>query len=342
MLYVTTRNSRDAYTAQRALREDRGPDGGLYLPFREPVFSPSRLRELFHMNANAVIAEILNLLFNAKLSQWDIDFCIGRHPVRLAELSPKIIMAESWHNPQGRFSWMASRLSELIRQQEGEVLSDWAEVGARIAVLFGVFGELVRNGLAALDKPVDICVVSGSFSAPMSAWYARKWGLPIENIIICCNENNTPWELLHHGQFRTDTVAVPTSTPDGDVSLPAGLERLVYGAGGIQETEKYLESCRHGGVYSPSDLVLSRMRKGMYVGVVGTRRAARIIYSIYSSNGYILSPYGALCWGGMLDYRAQTGQRRYAVILAETSPACYAGTVAEALGIPEKELNRYL
>ena len=39
MLYVTTRNNRDAFTAQRVLTENRGPEGGLFLPFREPLFS---------------------------------------------------------------------------------------------------------------------------------------------------------------------------------------------------------------------------------------------------------------------------------------------------------------
>ena len=38
MLYVTTRNDQEVYTAQRALREGRGPDGGFYVPFRDPVF----------------------------------------------------------------------------------------------------------------------------------------------------------------------------------------------------------------------------------------------------------------------------------------------------------------
>ena len=46
MLYITTRNCRDAYTAQRALRENRGPDGGMYLPFHEPSYSAEDWKEL--------------------------------------------------------------------------------------------------------------------------------------------------------------------------------------------------------------------------------------------------------------------------------------------------------
>ena len=60
MLYVTTRNNRDAYTAQRVLRENRGPDGGLYVPFREPVFSREEIDALKEKSFHQCVAEVLN------------------------------------------------------------------------------------------------------------------------------------------------------------------------------------------------------------------------------------------------------------------------------------------
>ena len=68
MLYVTTRNNRDAYTAQRVLRENRGPDGGLYVPFREPVFSREEIDALKGKSFHQCVAEVLNRLFNTKLT----------------------------------------------------------------------------------------------------------------------------------------------------------------------------------------------------------------------------------------------------------------------------------
>lgn len=66
MLYVTTRNNRDAYTAQRVLRENRGPDGGLYVPFREPVFSWEEIDALKEKSFHQCVAEVLNRLFNTE------------------------------------------------------------------------------------------------------------------------------------------------------------------------------------------------------------------------------------------------------------------------------------
>lgn len=166
MLYVTTRNSRDAFTAQRALRENRGPDGGLYLPFRAPVLSPEDMDGLLALPFNRCVAEVLNLLFRTRLTAWDVDFSVGRYPVRLEALRNRIILAEAWHNPDWSFETLARNLVSYLRGEEIRKAGSWAGIAVRIAVLFGVFGELKRSGC---DGNVDICAVSGIFprlSAP--------------------------------------------------------------------------------------------------------------------------------------------------------------------------------
>ena len=59
MQYITTRNHQDAYTAQRALRESRGPDGGMYLPFHAPSYSAEEWKKLASMPFGQRVAEIL-------------------------------------------------------------------------------------------------------------------------------------------------------------------------------------------------------------------------------------------------------------------------------------------
>ena len=237
---------------------------------------------------------------------------------------------------------MVRNLSEKLSAGPESVRGDWAGIGVRIAVLFGVFGELMRDGIAGPEKKVDISVVSGDFSGPISAWYAREWGLPIGNIVCACNENGSIWDLFHHGQLRTDQVAVETSTPEADIVLPAGLERLIHGCGGLTEVEKYLDVCRRGGVYSPEERVFARLRRGMYVSVVSGERVRSTIPSVYGTSAHLLSPYGALAYAGLLDYRAGTGESRYALVLEEKSPGCDMDTVAEALGISREELTRHM
>lgn len=343
MLYVTTRNNTDAYTCARAIRESRGGDGGLYVPFRLPVFSAEEIAAMGDKSFSAGVAEMLNLLFNCHLNSWDVEFCAGRYPVRLTNVSQKVLIAESWHNVDGTFTWMVHALTTRLCKEKPQLTSgNWVEIGVRMAVIAGIFAELIRSGMASSEKKVDICVVSGDFSAPMSAWYAREMGLPIGNIICTCNENNGIWDLMHHGQMRTDLIAVSTNTPDADVALPVSLERLIHFAGGSAEVGRYLDVCRRGGMYCPDDWILGKMRRGMFVSVVGQRRVTSTIPSVFGTNGYVLSPYGALAYSGLLDYRVRTGESRHALVLAEKSPMRDALMTADALGVPEKELERYL
>lgn len=342
MLYVTTRNNIDAYTAHKALTENRATDGGFYVPFHMPKFSEEEIQSLKQKSFGLCVAEMLNKLFGSHLTAWEVDCTIGRSPVRIKPLTQRIILAESWHNLEWTLDPTVSGLLELLTEKKDTVPTDWAMLGIRIAVLFGMFGKLMRKNLVDINSPMDVAVLSGDFSAPMAAWYAREWGLPIGTIILCCNDNNNPWELLHHGAIRTGAVAVRTFTPEGDYVVPTDLERFVFECGGIQETERFVEDCRLGRMYVPTEVTLEKMHRGMYASVVGQSRILSAIPNVYSSHGCILEPYTALVYSGMMDYRARTGEGRNALILSEKGPGSAPEITAEAMSISVEELHKRL
>lgn len=334
MLYVTTRNNRDPFTAYRAINERRGPDGGFYLPFRHPRFSEEELVSLEAQTFGQCVATVLNRLFNTLFNGWDIDFCCGRSPVRLTPLRHRILVAEAWHTPSGTFRHVIKAITARLCEGR-DYSSDWVEIAVRAAVLFGIFGELKRSGI----EQADISVVSGDFILPVSAWYARHWGLPIGRIICCCNENNALWELLCHGQMRTDAVSIPTLIPEADISVPEALERLVYEAGGIPETTRYLECCRRGMPYYPGDSILSRLQKGMYASVVSSHRIETTIPSVYRTHGCFMTPCAAFAYAGLLDYRTKTGATGPVLLWEEESPERHAETIARLTGIPAEAIG---
>lgn len=344
MLYVTTRSNEDTFTSNHALLENRAPDGGLYVPLHMPSFFPAEIDELKEKSMGQRIADVLNPLFGTRLDGWDVDFCIGRAPVRLVPVTRRVFLAESWHNPDWNFDWMVNCLIEQIGQQEDgqKPVSDWFYIAVRSAVLFGIFGELMKEGIADRNKPVDVSVPSGDFSAAMAAWYARSWGLPIGNIVCCCNENSAPWDLIHMGELRTNSIAARTSAPDCDQIIPRDLERLVFACGGYEESLRFVQAVRKGGMYCSNDGAARNIRKGMFVSVVSGKRMESTIPNVYKTTSKILGPYTALAYSGLLDYRAKTGESRCAIVLSEKSPVYDSETVASAMGISVSELEKIM
>ena len=344
MLYVTTRTKDDVFTSNRALSESRGPDGGFFVPMRLQAMDANTLEELSKKTFSSNVAEIVNYLFNTKLDGWGIEFAIGRYPVKIVRVGSRTLVAETWHNPMWKFERLARGVEKAIRQSDqiSRIPTDWLMIGARIAVLFGVFGDLLRDGCPEKDGVVDIAVPCGNFSAPMAAWYARKMGLPIGNIIVCCNENSGAWNLLHKGEIRTDAAEAATETPLCDYAVPPDLERLISASLGSEAALRFSQICRKGGSFYLEPEEQELLRRGIYASVVSQKRMENTLCNRFSTHGYICDPYTALCFSGVSDYRAATGEGRQVLILSEYAPVHFLEQIARYMGISEKELKEKL
>ena len=344
MLYITTRSREEAYTATKALAESAAPDGGFFVPMKMPCFDRKQIKALGEKSFSQNVAEILNLLFQTQLDSWAVEFGIGRHPVRLVTVSGRAILAEIWHNPSWNFERLARSVEKTIRQSDqiSPVPSDWLMISSRIAVLFGIFGELMARGEVSPDSPMDIAVHVGNFSGPMAAWYAREWGLPIGNILCCCNENPGCWKFIHKGELRCDAPTVETTTPACDKAVPEDLERLISGTLGYGENRRFLYHCTEGGLYYLEEHQHQRLREGLYASVVGRQRLEWAILNLYKTDGYISDPYTALAYSGLMDYRAGTGETRKALILSEESPLYSLPYLGKCMGLSPEELKKRL
>ena len=344
MLYVTTRSSEETYTASKPLAESRAPDGGFFVPMKFPTFDRRQIKALAEKSFSQNVADILNLLFQTQLDSWAVEFGIGRHPVRLLSVSGRAILAETWHNPSWRFERLAKSVEKTIRQSDqiSAVPSDWLMIASRIAVFFGIFGELMNRGEVSIDAPLDVALPVGNFSGPMAAWYARSWGLPIGNILCCCNENPGCWNFIHKGEIRCDAPVIETTTPACDGAVPEDLERLISGTLGYREINRFLYNCSEGGLYYLEEHQMQKMREGLYASVVGKQRLEWAILNLYKTDSYISDPYTALAYSGLMDYRARTGETRKALILSEESPVYSLPYLGKCMGLPPEDLKKRL
>jgi len=314
MLYVSTRNKTDSFTAYRTLHEDRTPDGGFFVPLRLPYFEKEQVDALRQKNFGQIVADVLNLFFSTDLTGWDIDFCIGRHPFHLVTMSHRLVIAELWHNHGGAYSYTQQNIyNKLCDSSVTGKPTEWAKIAIRIAILFGLYAELSSGGI----EEIDVAVASGDFSVPMAIWYARQMGLHFGMIICGCNENGAAWDLIHRGEFNTNSRTIHTDIPELDIAHPDSLERLIFATLGRTETLRYLDVKNRGGVYQLDEETLAALNADIFAAVVSSKRAHTVVNNLLRTNDYTLNRTAAVAYGSLQDYRARTGGSRPTLLLSD-------------------------
>ena len=339
MLYVTTRTDRDAFTPLYAMTHDCSPDGGQFLPMQVPHFGEEELREMAGRSFNENAAQILSLLFRRSLTGWDLDLNIGKNPLQLDTLNSHTLLAKLRFNPEWSFEALTRRIFRLMEKDSDMEPGAWFTMSLRIALLFGIFGELMARELVSAENPMDVSVPSFDFQYPMAVWYAKQWGLPIGNIICCCNENNAPWSLLHLGEMRTDTAVRETLTTACDQAVPNGLERLIAGTLGTEVLERYLKTAAQRRSFALEASQLEQLRDGFWVSVVSQRRMRFMIPNLCPTDGQMLDPYAIMSYAGLMDHRSQSGETGLALVISEEEPIHGAGILSRAMDISEAEVR---
>ncbi len=336
MLYVTTLDRTVTYTAQATLERATGPEGGLFVPMTLPQYDRKGLAAVLALPFWDCVASILNQFFPLRLQGSSLQGTEGVLPEPVY-IRYKIAVAELWDRKTGSFQGLRSdlcdRLGSKLRSR-----GNWPFVAVDIALLFGLYGAACRSGWLRRGEPVQLAMASGEFTMPVAAWYARRMGLPLGDVICVCNENSAPGERLHRGELRLSSDCASTRLPLLDIGLPCNLERLVSQTLGTHTAELYGAVRSRRGTFSLNPEQQASLRAGFSVSVVSADRPGALIPRIFSTSDYLLSPYGALVYGGLMDYRALTGEGAPALLLAEESPLRWGEEVLTALGKPAENI----
>lgn len=328
MLYVT--KNQEIYPALYPLTHNRGNDGERFMPYRLDPLTDAELDDITGKDFGCAMAAVLNLFFGTRLTEFDVNFLIGREPFRLFPMNYRILYGEIWQNSEQSFDYPVRMLSRRIIDAVGapEKGTEWGRMAIRIGAVFGLFAEMRKAEMWSPGQPVDMAVDEGDFSAPMSLFYAREMGLPIDTVICGCEGESSIWNLLHQGEFRVRT---------GHPQDPSWLEHLIRRRLGREEADRYAYVCRNGGIYAPGNYKMKLLRDGFSAAVVSPERMESIISGVYQTSSYLLSPETALAYGGLQDYRALNSETRPALILSEFSPEERKLQIVRALGLSEEQ-----
>lgn len=332
MLYITTRDNRDAYTAYKTLHTDYAVDGGAYLPFRMPIFQNSDLNDFVQAGFSQTVATILNRFFSCGVTSWDVDLCFGKNAVKLVHMPHRLAVAELWRNPENSFEGITKELYSKVAGINTGILTEWFFVAVRIAVMFGIYTQMRKNDLVAEGETFSVSVPADNFDIPISAHYAKEMGLPIDTIICTSDESTGIWDFIHLGELNTALI--------GDRAI--GFERFLHSKLNFEGVTKFIDAVNKKRIYRVPEESLGNFNQGMFCATAGKNRSSQIINSVFRTNNYIIDPVAALCIGGLQDYRAKVGEGKLAIVFSEASPLLKANFIAEATGISVNKLPDYI
>lgn len=334
MLYITTRNLHDAYTAHRAITSERCPNGGCFVPFRLPYFDIDAISQLKEKSYNQTIADILNAFFAFGFDKHDFPFDSERNFIRIVPMNHQIIMAELWHNLGNDYSYIEAVLNKkLAKAVNTEISADWPKIAIQIAIVFCLYGQLLREGLLNSGDVIDVSIPNDSLVSLMVIHYCRSMGLPINTIICACEEEGNIWDLINKGTLVTSGLGTP---------IKCGVERLLHATLGCEVVNNFVQACDKNKEFLTIEENIPLLNNGIFCTVAGKNRASSVINSVYRTNGYLASKQTALCYGGLQDYRAKTGNSVLTVIFAKESPLKCMEEVSVATGLTEAAIKGQL
>lgn len=103
---------------------------------------------------------------------------------------------------------------------------NWARVMAQI-----VYYVTAARTVAPDGGPVSFSVPTGNFGNVLAGWYAKRMGLPIDQLVVASNRNDVLTRFLETGELVAKEV-VPTLSPSMDIQISSNFERLLWETSG--------------------------------------------------------------------------------------------------------------
>jgi len=176
---------------------------------------------------------------------------------------------------------------------------NWARVLAQITYYF--YSYLRVTDGQGTDSPISLnyAVPTGNFGDILAGYYAKRMGLPVDQLVVCTNENDVLHRFLSSGVYQKNP-AVLTIAPSMDISVSSNFERyLYYLAEESGDTlAGWMETFETSGQLSVSPVVLEQARQDF--SSFSSDRAAilKAMRSVFEQErpgqeGYLVCPHTA-------------------------------------------------
>ncbi len=193
--------------------------------------------------------------------------------------------------------------------------------------------QLLKNKEVNAGQNINFCVPTGNFGNILSAYYAKKIGLPVGRLICASNINNVLYDFFETGVYDRNRELYATSSPSMDILVSSNLERLLYDISGQDPdiVKNLQEGLNSTGKFKIGTDMMGRL-EDFYGSYATEEDTARAIGDAFKKMGYLIDTHTGVGFDVYRKYIEETGDRAKSVVVSTASPFKFPDAVIEAIG----------
>ena len=228
-----------------------------------------------------------------------------------------------------------SRMAERGRVLSSANSINLGRLAPQVAYYFSAAADMMKEGLADTDRPVDVCVPTGNFGNILACWYARRMGAPIGRLICASNANRVLTDFISTGVYDRHREFVKTISPSMDILISSNLERFLWEIGGAEKVRGWMRALSEEGMFTLDDREKEILGGVFLCGCADDAETRAEIGRVWEADGYVMDPHTAVASATARKLTGKTGDR--VLLVATASPFKFGPDVCEALGIGNEE-----
>jgi threonine synthase len=201
---------------------------------------------------------------------------------------------------------------------------NWARLMAQTVYYFWAFLQLE-------EEKVSFIVPSGNFGNIFSAHVAQNMGLPIKNLHVVTNQNDTLHKIIQLGQMKINNV-MQTYSPSMDIQVASNFERQIYESlhQNSEAVKNIMQTFKNDQEYQFDEKILKSFQDIYDSTSVSNETTIETIKLFYEKYNYLADPHTATGLSVLNDREKSVSHSL--ISLACAHPAKFGEAIKKATG----------
>ncbi|NLL56480.1 MAG: threonine synthase [Clostridiales bacterium] len=200
--------------------------------------------------------------------------------------------------------------------------------------------DLVANGEIENGDEINFVVPCGNFGNILAAYYAKRMGIPVKQLIVASNKNNVLTEFFSTGIYDSNRDFYKTMSPSMDILISSNLERLLYEImdRNPQKIKELMTELKESGYYTIDEEILNNDYSEFLAYFTTEKETLLCIDNFFDEYGYLLDTHTAVAVSAYLKYLNDTlDDDTPTVIVSTANPYKFPQDVYKAVSKSEEQ-----